>query len=270
MQNQGGYHNRMKKIEERVQNYWTQRAHNFNIVRKNELKSNYSEPWIQLLKEKLPTDRALKILDVGTGTGFFVVLLSKLGHTVVGIDLTEAMLDEARENCIDFDVSAEFLQMDAQNLDFEDESFDAVITRNLTWTLPDTEKAYKEWYRVLKKGGILLNFDADYATNVRNQNQKASYVEDTQPYGHIGVTKELEKENSEITLEMSISRVKRPDWDIERLKEIGFANADADRNIGKKLLAGHDLEDAPMFMLTAVRINEPKIQAEVALHFGLC
>lgn len=240
-------------ITDRVRDYWTQRAHNFNIVRKNELKTNYSAPWIQLFQEQLPTDRTLKILDVGTGSGYFAVLLTKLGHTVTGIDLTAAMLEEAKENCKDFGVTAEFIQMDAQNLDFANESFDVVLSRNLTWTLPDPVRAYQEWYRVLKKGGLLLNFDADYASNVRNQNQKASYIEDTEPYGHIGVTKELEKENAEITLEMSISQMKRPDWDIQCMKEIGFTNAEADLFAGKRLLSGHDLEDAPMFMISAIK-----------------
>ena len=35
-----------------------------------------------------------------------------------------------------------------------------IVSRNLTWNLPHPEMAYKEWLRVLKKGGRLLNFDA--------------------------------------------------------------------------------------------------------------
>ena len=46
--------------------------------------------------------------------------------------------------------------------EFEDESFDVIISRNLTWNLPHPEMAYKEWLRVLKKGGKLLNFDANW------------------------------------------------------------------------------------------------------------
>ena len=37
-----------------------------------------------------------------------------------------------------------------------------MISRNLTWTLPHVRHAYGEWVRVLKKGGVLLNFDANY------------------------------------------------------------------------------------------------------------
>lgn len=55
-----------------------------------------------------------------------------------------------------------FLQENAQETGFADETFDAVVTRNLTWTLPDTKKAYEEWKRVLVPGGVLINFDAAY------------------------------------------------------------------------------------------------------------
>ena len=131
----------------------------------------------------------MEILDVGTGTGYFAILLSQSGHQVTGIDLTDAMLKEARDNAALYQVHPTFQQMDAQKLAFLDQSFDVVISRNLTWTLPDPESAYREWMRVLKKGGILLNFDADYASNVRNQNTSASHISDTEVYGHCGVTR---------------------------------------------------------------------------------
>ena len=52
--------------------------------------------------------------------------------------------------------------MDAQNLEFEDDVFDVVISRNLTWNLKDPKRAYEEWCRVLKPGGVMINLDANY------------------------------------------------------------------------------------------------------------
>ena len=46
--------------------------------------------------------------------------------------------------------------MDAQALEFEDESFDVIISRNLTWNLEKPWQAYREWYRVLKPGGHIM------------------------------------------------------------------------------------------------------------------
>ena len=225
----------MNNIESRVQSYWTKRAHNFNIVRKNELNSSISERWREEIVHFLPEGKVLQILDVGTGTGYF------------------AMLKEARDNAALYQVPPTFQQMDAQKLAFLDQSFDVVISRNLTWTLPDPEAAYREWMRVLKKGGILLNFDADYASNVRNQNTSASHISDTEVYGHCGVTPELEQENASITLSMPMSRKQRPYWDQEFLENIGFSRSGYDLSVGQNILKEHDLKDAPMFLVWGVR-----------------
>ena len=53
------------------------------------------------------------------------------------------------------------VMIDGSKLDFEDNTFDVVISRNLTWNLEHPDVAYREWVRVLKAGGRLLNFDAN-------------------------------------------------------------------------------------------------------------
>ena len=49
----------------------------------------------------LPQGRPLRILDVGTGTGFFAFLLAAEGHCVTGIDLTPGMVEEARRFAVE-------------------------------------------------------------------------------------------------------------------------------------------------------------------------
>ena len=243
----------ISELEKRVQRYWTQRSHDFGTVRRNELEDEMGRKWFQELEKHLPENGKLKVLDVGTGTGFFAVLLAQAGHRVEGVDLTPAMLEEARALAAQRGLDITFREMDAQTLDYEDGCFDAVISRNLTWTLPDPESAYREWMRVLKKGGILLNFDADYASNVRNQNTSASHISDTEVYGHCGVTPELEQENASITLSMPMSRKQRPYWDQEFLENIGFSRSGYDLSVGQNILKEHDLKDAPMFLVWGVR-----------------
>lgn len=84
-----------------------------------------------------------------------------------------------------------FRQMDAQNLQYEDESFDVVLSRNLSWTLPDPEQAYRVWHRVLHTGGILLNFDANYGDHVRSESLQNASVAADSPYGHLAMTAEM-------------------------------------------------------------------------------
>lgn len=237
-------------IEKRVLDYWTVRAHDFGIVRRNEIRDGVSARWCAELDSLLPGS-GLRILDVGTGTGYFAVLLGAKGHDVIGIDLTPAMIDEAKALAGDLGVSAEFEVMDAQSLGFPDEFFDAVVTRNLTWTLPAPERAYAEWLRVLKPGGMLLNFDASYGDNVRNNEKNGTHLPEGKVYGHCGMTPELETANAKITLSMPMSKTLRPEWDTELLESLGCSDCGFDKAVGTRILGKNDLADAPMFLVWA-------------------
>ena len=238
------------KMEQRVKKYWTQRSHDFGTVRKNELENEMGQRWLHEIERFLPEGRKLDILDVGTGTGFFAILLAEKGHRVEGIDLTPAMLEEARILAKQRNLGITFQEMDAQNLEYPNDSFYVVISRNLTWTLPDPESAYAEWFRVLKPGGVLLNFDADYASHVRSHSTQNRKVAPDSPYGHIGMTEALQQENDDITLSMDIGQA-RPEWDGEVLTRVGFQSCQTDRQVGKRLLGELDLTTAPMFGIFA-------------------
>ena len=237
-------------MEQRVRHYWTLRSHDFGTVRKNELDNDMGQRWLCELEKLLPDGKNLRILDVGTGTGFFAILLSQAGHQVEGIDLTPAMLNEARDIAAQRGLSILFREMDAQALCYADESFDVVLSRNLTWTLPEPEQAYREWLRVLRPGGLLLNFDADYAANVRSHSTQNRAVSPDSPYGHIGMTDALQQENDEITLRMDIGQL-RPAWDERVLQKIGVSECKTDLRVGKRILGELDLAHAPMFGILA-------------------
>ena len=238
------------KMEQRVKKYWTQRSHDFGTVRKNELENEMGQRWLHEIERFLPEGRSLDILDVGTGTGFFAILLAEKGHRVEGIDLTPAMLEEARTLAKQRNLDITFREMDAQNFAYPDGTFDVVISRNLTWTLPDPERAYASWFRVLKPGGVLLNFDAEYAAHVRSHSVQNRKVAPDSPYGHVGMTDALQQENDAITLSMDIGQA-RPEWDGKVLTRIGFQSCQADTQVGKRLLGELDLTTAPMFGIFA-------------------
>ena len=238
------------EIGQRVKDYWTQRSHDFGTVRKNELENEMGQRWLREIERFLPEGGSLDILDVGTGTGFFAVLLAQQGHRVEGIDLTPAMLEEARTLAKQRNLDITFREMDAQNLAYPDGTFDVVISRNLTWTLPDPERAYASWFRVLKPGGVLLNFDAEYAAHVRSHSVQNRKVAPDSPYGHVGMTDALQQENDAITLSMDIGQA-RPEWDGEVLTRVGFQSCQTDTQVGKRLLGELDLTTAPMFGIFA-------------------
>lgn len=165
-----------EELNREIETYWDTRSHDFSKVRQKELAGPSAKAWSQLLQAKLPQAKKLRILDIGTGAGFFAILLGRLGHDVTGIDMSGEMLHEAKLNALAYGVPAKFQKMNAQELDFASASFDVVISRNLTWTLPDVMAAYQEWHRVLKPDGLLLNFDSDYGleTSPKKRSRKTS------------------------------------------------------------------------------------------------
>lgn len=116
------------------------------------------DAWIAVLGSVLPK-QPLRILDVGCGTGAMGLLLSEMGHTVTGIDLSAGMMEVGRTKNAELGLSMTFQEGDAEDPPFADETFDAVINRHLLWTLPHPETALANWYRVLKPSGTLIVID---------------------------------------------------------------------------------------------------------------
>ena len=67
------------------------------------------------------------------------------------------------------------MKMDAQNLDFKPESFDIIVSRNLTWNLEKPQQAYSEWLKVLKPNGTLLIFDANWYAFLQNESLEKEF-----------------------------------------------------------------------------------------------
>lgn len=102
------------------------------------------------LDEFLPKKEGLKILDAGCGPGATLPLLQKYGN-VIGVDLSPEALKYARKR-------GKVQKGDITKLDFKSGSFDLVVCMDVlyhTW-VEDESKALREFFRVLKKGGLLL------------------------------------------------------------------------------------------------------------------
>lgn len=116
------------------------------------------DAWLSVLRATLG-EQPRDVLDVGCGTGFLTVLLAKLGHRVTGVDLTPAMLERARERMKLAGVEATLLEGNALELPVDSDSFDAVVSRHVLWTMPEPERAFREWIRVTRPGGEVAWFD---------------------------------------------------------------------------------------------------------------
>lgn len=236
--------------KEQIVHYWEKRSESFLEQRRSELANPIAKRWMKEIEKQIPAGRRLKILDVGCGAGFFSILLAKEGHEVFGIDLTPEMIENAIQLAEEENADCRFQVMDAENPMFADETFDVVISRNLTWTLPNAEHAYGEWMRVLKTGGVLLNFDANYGKED---------VADTkglpEAHAHFKVGNEMLEECERIKLQLPISRKNRPAYDVAVLCENTAGEIRIDTSLGKRIYLEKDefYNPAPMFSICAVK-----------------
>lgn len=93
------------------------------------------------------------VLDVASGTGESACFLAeRFGAHVIGIDLSDDLLERARAKAARQGLAVEFRKGDAHALDFGESTFDAVISE-CTLCLLDKKRAVREMIRVAKPGG---------------------------------------------------------------------------------------------------------------------
>lgn len=103
------------------------------------------------------------ILDFGCGAGVDTLFAAKMAGEkgrVVGIDIIPEMLEKARRNRDDMELTnIEFNISTGDILEFPDESFDTIISNSVINLVPEKEIILRELYRCLKPGGKLLLVD---------------------------------------------------------------------------------------------------------------
>ena len=102
--------------------------------------------------EALPLDRAGRVLDAGTGAGTLIGDLRELAPTatVVGVDLSEAMLEQARRA-----TSVPLAAMDVRRLALTDAAFDVAVLPFMLFHVPEPGRALREIRRVVRPGGTV-------------------------------------------------------------------------------------------------------------------
>lgn len=94
-----------------------------------------------------------EVLDVACGTGVVAITAHRAGAKVRGLDLTPALLVDARRNAAVLDAAIDFVEGDAEALPYPDASFDVVLSQFGHMFAPRPAVALAEMLRVLKRGG---------------------------------------------------------------------------------------------------------------------
>jgi SAM-dependent methyltransferase len=112
------------------------------------------------LEAEINFNKQIKILDIGCGTGRHSIELAKRGYQITGVDLSESMLNRAKEKALADNLTVVFEQYDARNLPFENEFDLAIILCEGGFCLMETDEMnfqiLQSASRALKDNGKLI------------------------------------------------------------------------------------------------------------------
>lgn len=148
-----------------------------------------------LQMELLKIGEGHRVLDVGCGIGIQAQTMATLVGSqgkVTGTDLSQVMVDIARQRTALSALPVEFLTADALTQPFPNHTFDRIRTERVLLYIKDIPAVLAEFKRLLRPGGKLLIFDFDWDAIVINHQEKEltrkiiRYVSDSFPSGRIG------------------------------------------------------------------------------------
>lgn len=266
----------MNELQKQLNEDWADASVLYNDIIRAELDSFRAEAWTRHIHALVDAPAPLTVLDCGCGPGFFTTILARAGHRVCGIDGSPEMLAFAAARLEEENLQADLREMDCHRLAFDDDTFDLVLSRNLTHALQDHEQVYREWLRVLKPGGVLLIFDANWHLARKGMPEHEEFVRryretlltfgsDFSGHEYDGTEASLDPDHDgyddghsreEELWAVGLKDARRPDWDLPVLERAGFVDVTVDRDITgplwddkEKLLYGN----TPLFQIRALK-----------------
>ena len=234
--------------------YWSS-GEGYNRYITSELNSFRKEAWKKQIGKLLDAD-GMKILDVGCGPGFFSCILSEMGHSLTGIDSSDGMLSFARENAAKLNVTPEFIKMDINDLNFPDDTFDVVISRNVTWTLEHPGEVYAEFKRILKPGGKLIIYDANWHMHFFDDElYKKVKQREAAHLAKYGKEEIVSGGDKEYMATAPLTSTMRPEWDIKTLEGLDM-EINVEEDVGRNVYEEWEKElyaESPLFCVCATK-----------------
>ena len=124
------------------------------------------------IRKELLKKASGRVLEIGSGTGMNFPLYDAV-ESVTAIEPNQYMINQSNSKKELAVVPVEIVLANAENLPFEDGSFDSVVATLVFCTIPDVEKALKEMKRVCKPGGNFLLFE-----HVKMNNRFFAWLQD--------------------------------------------------------------------------------------------
>ena len=153
-------------LKDRVRSFWNQHVcgSGYGVSQERDVvdfagirETRYTlEPYILELAD-FPSGRGKRLLEIGVGGGTDFESWITHGARATGIDLTPAAVEFTRKRLQEHGITDDAYRLslgDAENLGFEEGSFDIVYSYGVLHHTPDTRRAFQEVLRVLAKGGV--------------------------------------------------------------------------------------------------------------------
>ena len=217
------------------------------------------EAWKQLLKRHLPLPAGARVLDAGCGNGFLSIILAQLGWRVTALDQSMTAIEKAKENAEKFGLThqIDFCWSDTVRTPLEEASYDAVLSRHASALFLYPYECYEEWYRLLKKGAPVINYDANWLSPLWNDTLAKIFMEDEEKLRE-QVADYTDMYHDRFALlklsQYPLAYEKRPQWDIDCCTRIGFQNIVTETLDNEGLLPpvlARRFNSIPMFMIKA-------------------
>lgn len=250
------------EIVEGLKSYWKDRSPSYSAQNVEEMNNWKRKAWCNLILTYAPKKEVLRVLDVGTGPGFFAMTLALEGHKVTAVDITEHMLEHAAANAKAYGANVRFVLHRGETLPFEDGVFDLIVSRNVIWNLEYPIEALMEWQRVLAPGGRMVYFDANWYLYLFDdavaEKKKKLYQALRDKYPERKKSGDLKPQRTrdleQIALTLPMSKVNRPAWDKDFLESIGMQIIHVIEDIGCDVQSEEEWafnQANPMFMVCA-------------------
>jgi len=181
-------------------------AENFNLRTKLHSYNINKTDWNNWCFNQMKFPSKARVLELGCGTGELWLKNKESVNSEWNITLSDfsaSMLQNAKEK---LEQNFIYKEIDAQNIPYEDESFDIVIARHMLYLVPDIEKALSEIKRVLAKDGIFY-ITANSCEAMKELNNLIEKFDSTLELHNNGMCYRFQFENGQALLEKYFSKV---------------------------------------------------------------
>lgn len=188
--------------------------------------------WRRKAVNCLKKDHPKKIMDVATGTGDFALALLRLKpEQVIGVDISDGMLEMGRKKMrrLRVDQLVHLKKGDSENLDFEDNSFDAITVGFGVRNFQDLKKGLNELNRVLKPNGKLVVLEFSKPSRFPVKQFFSFYSQVIIPFFGKKISKD---ERAYTYLPESVAAFPEGDAFLQIMNECGFSELHAKRLSG--------------------------------------